>query len=96
MASRLACEWVTVYVENPAIGLSAVDREALVANLRLAEELGARVAILQGRDTAEEILAYAREHNVTRILVGKPTHPRWRDTLRGSLLDELVRGMRRR
>ena len=23
--------------------------------------------------------SYAREHNVTRIVVGKPTHPRWRD-----------------
>ena len=92
MASRLACEWVVVYVENPAISLSAADREALVENLRLAEELEARVATLQGRDTADEILAYAREHNVTRIIVGKPTHPRWRDKVRGSLLDKLVRG----
>jgi two-component system sensor histidine kinase KdpD len=47
--------------------------EALVENLRLAEELEARVATLQGQDTADEILAYAREHNVTRIIVGKPT-----------------------
>ncbi|HEU5154281.1 MAG TPA: sensor histidine kinase KdpD, partial [Gemmatimonadales bacterium] len=92
MASRLDCGWVTVYVENPAVGLSGSDRDALVGNLRLAEELGAQVATLHGRDTAEEILAYAREHNVTRILVGKPTHPRWRDKLRGSLLDKLVRG----
>jgi two-component system sensor histidine kinase KdpD len=92
MASRLDCEWVVVYVENPAISLSTADREALGENLRLAEELQARVATLQGRDTAEEILAYAREHNVTRIIVGKPTHPRWRDKVRGSLLDKLVRG----
>ena len=27
-----------------------------------------------------------------KIVVGKPTHPRWRDLLRGSLVDELVRG----
>jgi two-component system, OmpR family, sensor histidine kinase KdpD len=92
MASRLDCEWVVVYVENPAISLSSADREALVENLRVAEELEARVATLQGRDTADEILAYAREHNVTRIIVGKPTHPRWRDKVRGSLLDKLVRG----
>ena len=36
--------------------------------------------------------SYARKHNVTRIVVGKPTHPRWRDLVRGSLLDEVVRG----
>ena len=29
---------------------------------------------------------------MTRIVLGKPTHPRWRDRLRGSLLDEVVRG----
>lgn len=92
MASRLAREWVAVYVENPAISLSATDRTTLVDNLRLAEELNARVATLHGRDTADEILAYAREHNVTRILVGKPTHPRWRDKFRGSLLEKLIRG----
>src|SRR4029078_3584996 len=71
---------------------STADRDALVENLRLAEELEARVATLQGGDTADEILAYAREHNVTPIIVGKPTPPRWRDKIRGSLLDKLVRG----
>ncbi|HVH08429.1 MAG TPA: DUF4118 domain-containing protein, partial [Gemmatimonadales bacterium] len=30
--------------------------------------------------------------NVTKIVVGKPTHPRWRDKLYGSVLDQLVRG----
>jgi len=29
---------------------------------------------------------------VSRIVVGKPTHPAWRDRLRGSLLDKIVRG----
>src|SRR4029453_2856794 len=30
--------------------------------------------------------------NVSRIVIGKPAHSRWRDRLRGSLLDEIVRG----
>jgi two-component system sensor histidine kinase KdpD len=29
---------------------------------------------------------------VTRIVIGKPTHSRLRDLVRGSLLDEVVRG----
>src|SRR5262249_18749146 len=29
--------------------------------------------------------------NVSRILIGKPTHARWRDLWRGSLIDRLVR-----
>ena len=38
------------------------------------------------------ILDYARRHDVTRIILGKPTHSRLRDRIRGSLLDEVVRG----
>src|SRR5262249_21078902 len=39
-----------------------------------------------------EILAYARTRNVSKIVVGKPQHPRWRDVVFGSIVDELVRG----
>ena len=45
-----------------------------------------------GSAPSEAILRFARERNVTRIVVGKPTHPRWRDLVLGSLLDEVVRG----
>ena len=93
MAAGLRAEWVAVYVETPLHPrLPDADREALERNLRLAEDLGARTAILSGHVVSEEVLAYARAHNVTKIVAGKPTHPRWRDRLRGSLVDEFVRG----
>jgi len=92
MATGLKCEWRVAYVERPGQAISPADREALVANLQLAESLGAATATLSGHNAAEEILAYARSHNVTKLVVGKPTHPRWRDKVFGSLLDQLVRG----
>jgi two-component system sensor histidine kinase KdpD len=92
MATGLKCEWRVAYVERPGQGVSPSDREALVANLQLAESLGAMTATLSGQNAAAEILAYARDHNVTKIVIGKPTHPRWRDKIFGSLLDQLVRG----
>jgi two-component system, OmpR family, sensor histidine kinase KdpD len=92
MATGLKCQWQVVYVERPGTAIAPSDREALVANLQLAELLGATTATLSGHNAAEEILAHARAHNVTRIVAGKPTHPRWRDKLFGSLLDQLVRG----
>lgn len=93
MAAGLRADWVAVYVETPAHqGLSQADRDALAQNLRLAEQLGAQAVTLSGQSVSEEILEYARQHNVTKILVGKPTHPRWRDRLKGSLLDALIRG----
>ncbi|HTS89225.1 MAG TPA: sensor histidine kinase KdpD [Gemmatimonadales bacterium] len=93
IAERLHCEWVALHVETPgATPVSTEGRAALIDNLQLAEEFGARTVTVQGRDVAEEILAYARAQNVTRILIGKPTHGRWRDWFRGSLVDRLVRG----
>ncbi|HEU4589197.1 MAG TPA: sensor histidine kinase KdpD [Gemmatimonadales bacterium] len=94
MAVGLQADFVAVYVETPSTrGLSQADRDAIVRNMRLADQLGAQTVTLSGHSVAEEILAYAAAHNITKILVGKPTHARWRDQLRGgSLLDALVRG----
>ena len=92
MATGLKCEWRVAHVERPGEALTADERAALVANLQLAESLGAQTATLSGLNAAEEILAYARDHNVTKIVIGKPTHARWRDKLLGSTLDQLVRG----
>src|ERR1019366_5294502 len=40
---------------------------------------------------ADELIRYARERNATKIVIGKPTHPRWRDFVSPSFLDEVVR-----
>ena len=93
MATRLHADWIAVYVETVRDQrLSPAEREDLLRGLELAEELGGRPVTLSGHSVAEEILAYARAHNVTTLVVGKPRRPRWRELLRGSLLDALVRG----
>jgi two-component system sensor histidine kinase KdpD len=92
MATSLRCDWIVVFVEAPGLRISASDREDLARNLQLAQELGAQTVSLSGLNVAEEILAYASAHNVTKILVGKPTHARWRDRVFGSLHDQLTRG----
>lgn len=92
MAAGLRAPWVAAYVEPSVGALSAHDRGRLDAHLRLAESLGGDVARLTGQRTSQALLEYARRHNVTRIIIGKPTHPRIRDLVRGSLLEEVVRG----
>src|SRR5206468_3703033 len=72
--------------------LSAAEKQALASTMKLAEELGAETVALSGESVAEVLLTFARQRNVSRIVVGKPAHSRWRDRLKGSLLDELVRG----
>ncbi len=93
MAARLQAEWVAVYVETPSQHhLADADREQLERTLRLADQLGAETARLTGGDEVEEILAYARRRNVTKVVVGKPAEPRWRTLLHGSFVERLVRG----
>ena len=91
MADGLGAAWYAVHVEDPAWPTSDEDRARVDAHLQLAAKLGAETAHLSGRPFAEVLLAHARRHGVTRVLVGKPRHSRWRDLLRGSLLDALVR-----
>jgi two-component system sensor histidine kinase KdpD len=93
MAAGLRCPWVASYVEPTASRpMIEADRERLEAHLRVAERLGATIARLSGPSVAEALLQYARRHNVTRMILGKPTHSPLRDRLFGSLLDQVVRG----
>ncbi len=93
LADRLRAGWIVAFVETPSQPpLSAQEREILARTTKLTEQLGGEVAVLAGENVAAALLACARERNVSKIVVGKPTHPRWRDRLRGSLVDAIVRG----
>lgn len=92
LATSLRAKFIAVSVEpEGAAAHSPAQRNQTEVNLKLAEELGAQVVVLTGRNVAAELLAYATEHNVTKIVVGKPDRPKWRDVLFGSVVDDLIR-----
>ena len=92
VASGISAPWVVLYVETPAeLRRSEVDRDSMTQALRLAEQLGAETVTLAGENVAEEILALARQRNISRLIVGRPNRPRWRELLFGSTVDTLVR-----
>jgi two-component system sensor histidine kinase KdpD len=92
MAARLRAEWLAVSVETPAsLRLPEADRDRVVHTLRLAEQLGAESVTLSGENVSEELLNYARTRNVSKIVVGKPRRPRWKEIVFGSVVDELAR-----
>ncbi len=92
MATSLHAELVGLYVETPAaLRTSTREREQVARSLRLVESLGGEPVTLRGEDAPAETVRYARKRNVTKIVVGKPTHARWRDIVRRSFLDEIVR-----
>ncbi len=92
MAASLHAELVGLYVETPsALRMTEGDRARLAQNMRLVEQLGGEPVTIRGEDAAAGTVQYARKRNVTKIVLGKPTHPRWRDVLRPSFLDTVVR-----
>ena len=71
--------------------LSEAERGHLAEAMRLAERLGAEIVTLPGRSVVEEILAFARARNATRVVLGKSQRSRWFELRHGSVVDELVR-----
>jgi two-component system sensor histidine kinase KdpD len=72
LADSLGAEWIAINVETSRSGeMSPHDRTRLLAHLRLAERLGAETATISGEDLVAEAIDYARQRNVTKIVVGK-------------------------
>jgi two-component system sensor histidine kinase KdpD len=95
LASRLRAELLAVYVEPPDWdSLPFQVQKAVEANLRFAEDLGARVVRRRGRDVAAALAALARDENVARIVIGRSSHGRWHELLRGSVVTSLLRRLR--
>lgn len=92
MAKSLHAEWTAAYVETARTArFSQKDRDRIMRTLRLAERLGAETTILTGEQTSVELVSYARKLNITKIVIGKPAKPRWREILFGSVVDDLIR-----
>jgi len=76
MASQLGAGWHAVYVETPRLArLSDAARQRAMDTLALADSLGATTAVLSGDDVAALTLEYARDHNLSRIALGRSASP---------------------
>ncbi|MGH9867680.1 MAG: DUF4118 domain-containing protein [Candidatus Polarisedimenticolia bacterium] len=90
-ATRLRAPWMALSVETPDFHrLTEQDRSRVGAHLAFAERLGAQTMVVAGENLADALLTMARKHNVTRIVLGKPGRRRWRDWLRGSMLERVA------
>lgn len=93
-AARLAASsnlrWHAVFVDTPSIRhASDRTREQALHALRLAQELGATTATPAGTEVIEVLVRYAREHNLSRLVLGRrPGLRRWRLTFTERLADQ--------
>jgi two-component system sensor histidine kinase KdpD len=91
LAESLNVGWLAVHVlASEGLVLSDADRRRLGNHLRLAEQLGAEVHAVTGRDVAGELLALARRHDVRHLVVGKPLDSRLKDRFAPTLVAELL------
>ena len=92
LADDLKAEWVAVYVETPGSEKFVQEnRERVWQYLRLAEGIGGQTATLTGTSIASEVIDYAKKHNITKIVMGRPIRPRWQEILRGAVVDQVIR-----
>jgi two-component system sensor histidine kinase KdpD len=78
LARQLAVTWQAVYVETPALQrLGGARREGVLQTVRLAQELGARTAVLPARDVAAALVAHARQHNLSKLVLGQAGGAGW-------------------
>ena len=95
LANQLSVSWHAVYVETPALQrLPAIEREAILNVLKLAEDLQARTAVLASDAPAQAIADYASEHNLSKIVLGNASANTVGDSPAG--IRTLVRRWRRR
>jgi len=92
VATTLDAELVVIYVDSTAVKTrSDIDRQHLSDAFQLASELGGRAVTVRGRSVAHEIVRYAREHNIVKIVVGRSPQPALLRVLRPSVADRLAR-----
>jgi two-component system sensor histidine kinase KdpD len=92
-ADRLNADWYAVHVETPDESvqkISTADFRALLDNINLAADLGAEAVWLKANDVVKALVEFAREHRVTRLVIGR-THPTlWNRLLRRSVARQLI------
>lgn len=88
LAQQLAVSWHAVYVETPALQrLSNARRERILRTVKLAQELGASTAVLPAQEVVTALVAHARRHNLSKLVIGRHRATTWpgRATLDRSL-----------
>jgi len=92
MAERARMPWIAANVHTPRTdSLSDEAKDRITEALRLAESLGGEAFTLHAEsDVAQELLAFARSRNVTRILLGRPRRRRLSGWLRERVTRRLL------
>jgi two-component system, OmpR family, sensor histidine kinase KdpD len=94
LAGELNTDWDVIYVESPKNNektRTIQETQCLHDNMDLARSLGAKTVKIEGPVIAHEILQYARENRIGKIVVGKTHHPWYRRLFREDIMNHILR-----
>jgi two-component system sensor histidine kinase KdpD len=97
IAGRLASDWYVVYVETPREEPGRInphDHAVLQENIHFAEDLGAKVVKLKGRNVADALIDFARREGITHVVFGQSARSRWDLLLHGSVINRFLKEVR--
>jgi len=90
MARRMDAELHVVHVDRE-FGAKEPNTDALNANLRFAESLGAQVVRLKGRSVADSVAEFVRSKHITHVIFGRAAIHDWRKYLYLSAVHRFLR-----
>ena len=91
MASAFRGTFTALFVETPDFSvMSSDDKARLRANMRLAQQLGAKIETVCGEDISLQIAEFARLSGVSKIVIGRSTATRRGFFKKPALTDRLI------
>src|SRR5439155_22963215 len=90
MARRMDADLYLVHVDRE-FGPKESNPNALAANLRFAESLGAQVVRLKGKSVADTVADFVRSKHITQVIFGRAPVRDWRKYLYLSAVHRFLR-----
>ncbi len=91
MAQAINGELYVLYVDTSVDGDDPERQRSLQANLHFAENLGAKIVRLKGKDVAKAMAEFVREKHITQMIFGHSATTGWRKYLFMSAVHRFLR-----
>jgi len=90
IAEGIDADFFVVYVEVDA-ERNSQDQRTLTQNLHFAENLGAKVTRVKGKDVATAVAQFVRDNRITQVVFGRSATRGWRKFLYLSAIQKFLR-----
>ncbi|MCR5272079.1 MAG: DUF4118 domain-containing protein [Lachnospiraceae bacterium] len=91
LAKAFCADFTAIYIEkNPMNTLPEEDEKRLHANIRFAEDMGAKIITVIGENVPFQIAEFARIAKVTKIVIGRSNVGRYHFWDRQTVTDQLI------